>query len=129
MLLLAFACYFKGEIKMKLKDKKSWNEWVEKNDDPYGKTCVNVARRVMEILDDGKDFDANEIICKADDDIQAGGITGFMAGCVAQMVSGCHERGEEFRRKWNKNNQINDEGDKANDSGGILNPAILTISQ
>lgn len=50
-----------------------------------------------------------------------------MAGCVAQMVSECHERGEEFRKQWNKDNQIKDEGDKANDSGGVLNPAIISI--
>ena len=112
---------------MKLKDKKAWAEWEKNNQDPYGKACVNVARRVMEILDEGKDFDTHQIICQADDDIKAGGITGFMAGMVAQMVSRCHERGEEFRRKWNGDNQIGDEGNKANEKGGVLNPAILQI--
>jgi hypothetical protein len=113
---------------MKLKDESAWNDWVEKNTDPYGKCCVDVARRVMEILDDGQPFDTYNIICQADNDINAGGITGFMAGCVASMISVCHERGEEFRRQWNNDNQIGNEGDKANDSGGVLNPALLNIS-
>jgi len=61
---------------MKLKDKEAWAEWEKNNQSDYGKACVDVARRVMEILDEGKDFDPYQIICQADEDIQAGGITG-----------------------------------------------------
>lgn len=113
---------------MNLKDEAAWNEWVKNNQDPYGGACVKVARRVMEILDEGKDFDTWDIVNRADKETKAGGITGFMAGAVAQMVSVCHVRGEEFRRKWNKDNQISDEGDRANDEeGAILNPALLQV--
>jgi len=49
-----------------------------------------------------------------------GGITGFMAGCVAGMVSQCHSRGEEFRKKWN-------ESYGAKDAKGTINPALVTI--
>jgi len=108
--------------------KEDWNKWVENNKDPYGKACVDVAKKVMEILDEVEDFDTHKIICQADNEIDAGGITGFMAGCVAQMVSHCHSRGEEFRRKRNKDNQIGDEGDKANEGKGVINPALLNIS-
>lgn len=110
-------------------DQKSWDEQVKINTDPYGKTYVDVARQVMLTLDEGNNFDCNEIISQADRDIKAGGITGFMAGCVAQIVSQCHSRGEEFRLKWNKYYQIRDEGDRANESGGILNPALLAIGE
>lgn len=51
----------------------------------------------------------------------------MQAGCVASMVSKCHSRGEEFRKKWNIDNQIQTEGEKANKEGGVLNPALLTI--
>ena len=113
---------------MNLKDETSWNHYMEINQDPYSKCCVDVARRVMEILDLGEPLDKSwDIVNQADDDINAGGITGFMAGCIAQMVSQCHARGDEFRRKWNTESQIHDEGDQANDSGGILNPVLLTI--
>jgi len=113
---------------MTIKNQGDWDEWVKNNNDAYGKCCVDVARGVMKILDDGEDFDCHNIINQADDNVKAGGITGFMAGCVAQMVSHCHTRGEEFRKKWNTDNQIGTEGDEANDGDGVLNPALLNIS-
>ena len=84
---------------MSITNQEEWDNAVKVNDEPYGKACVDVARRVMEILDEGNDFDCHEIIYQADRDTKTGGITGFMAGCVANMVSVCHSRGEEFRRK------------------------------
>lgn len=110
-----------------IKDKEIWQSWVEKNKDPYGKCCVDVAREVMHLLDDEnhKDFGAYEIVCEADDSIKAGGITGFMAGCIAQMVSKCHSRRKEFKKKWNEYYALNEQ-DK--DREGVINPALLTIS-
>ena len=109
-----------------MKNEKLWNEYVEKNNDSHGACCVNVAKRVMQILEedstplhDGYFPDIHTphgIICKADEDIK-GGISGFQAGCVATMVSNCHERGEEFRKIWNKEYS----GD------GVINPAIIQI--
>jgi hypothetical protein len=117
------------ENKMPIIKQVEWKSWEVANQDPYGKCCVDVARQVMKILDEEPgDFDTHKIICRADNEINAGGITGFMAGCVAEMISQVHSHGEEFRRKWNKDNQIKDEGDKANESVGVLNPALLTIS-
>ena len=112
---------------MNLKNEKKWNDYVKKNQDPYGKACVDVARKVMEILDKNTSFDCHEIIWEADKEIKAGRITGFMAGCVACMVSECHVRGEEFREKWNIHCQVGTEGVEANKSGGVLNPALLNI--
>ena len=112
---------------MNFKNETLWNTWVENNKDPYGKCCIDVARRVMEILDaepqplhDGFFPDnqtANGLIIRADKELDAGGITGFMAGCVAQMVSECHARGEEFRIMWNGKSK----------SDGVINPAVVTI--
>ena len=109
-------------------NEEKWNAWVENNKDPYGGACVKVARRVMELLDeDGTPLHngyhpdihtAHGLICKADEDTNAGGITGFMAGCVAQMVTECHERGEEFRKSHNREEY---EGE------GVVNHSLLTI--
>jgi len=113
---------------MAIIDQVAWDGHVERNDDPYGGACVNVARRVMELLDElpeGANVDTHKLICDADKDIKAGGITGFMAGCVAQMVGQCHSRGDEFRKSWNKDNGIEEEQAK----GGTVNPAILTIGE
>lgn len=113
---------------MPITDEKTWQISVEKNTDPYGKAVVDVARKAMELLDERPgEIDCHKIICDADKAINAGGITGFMAGCVAQTIAACHSRGDEFRRKWNIDNQISDEGEKANDSGRILNPAVLVV--
>lgn len=112
-----------------LKDPDGWQECQDNNTDPYGNACIMVARRVMEILDNGEPFDCDAIISQADKESGAGGITGFMAGAVASIVSNVHVRGDDFRRQWNLAIQINDEGEKANKSGGILNPALLNIRE
>ncbi len=113
---------------MPIVKQEDWQKWVDNNQDPYGKCCIDVAREVMKLLDEREgDFDTHKIICEADDNIKAGGITGFMAGAVAAMVSHCHSRGEEFRKKWNLDNQIHNEGERANEGKGVLNPALLTI--
>lgn len=106
-----------------IKDKKIWDSWVKVNKDRYGKCCVDVAREVMKLLDDKnhKDFDTHKIVCEADDNVKAGGITGFMAGCVAGMISKCHSRGEEFKKKWNESYGVKEE------RKGAINPALVTI--
>lgn len=105
---------------MPISSQEKWNVRVSENKDPYGKACVDTARRVMEILDgEEKEIDTHEIISRADEEVGAGGLTGFMAGAVAQMVVECHSRSEEFREKWNTS---------YNYSGkGVVNPAILTV--
>ena len=113
---------------MKLKNENAWNLYVKNNKDPYGKCCVDVARKVMEILEENtKPLEngyypnintAHGIICKADDDIKAGGITGSMASCVAEMVFQCHERGDEFKKSHN--------GDI--ETEGVVNHAIIKIN-
>ncbi len=113
---------------LKVKNQKVWNEYVEKNKDDYGKCCIDVARQVMKNLDKLNEpleygyypnpKTAHAMICIADDEIDAGGITGFMAGCVAQMIFECHKRGEEFKESFNGKNK----------SKGVINPALFTIS-
>ena len=99
-----------------MKNKEDWNKWVKDNsEDANSKACIDVARRVMKLLDadetplhNGYHPDihtAHGLICKADDDIKAGGITGCMADFITQMVAHCHERGEEFRKSHNGENE------------------------
>lgn len=42
------------------------------------------------------------------------------------VLTKCWSRGEELRRWHNLDTQIGNEGEKANASGGVLNPALLT---
>jgi hypothetical protein len=50
-------------------------------------------------------------------------------GCAVSILSHFWKHGEELRR-WHKiDTQIGDVGDKANESGGVLNPALLNIGK
>ena len=68
---------------------------------------------------------AQETSHQADTD----GITGFMYGAAVSALAHFWVHGEELRRWHNKDVQIGNEGDRANESGDVLNPAILTIRQ
>jgi len=116
---------------MPITDSQKWNDYVSKNNDSYGGCCVNVAREVMRLLDEqpAVDFDPATLITQADTNVKAGGITGFMAGAVAHMVSVCHSRGKEFQEKWNVKYQIGDEGKKATETGATLNPALMSFKR
>ena len=66
---------------------KQFEDWVNKNSDPYGKACVDVARRAMEILDEGKNFETHTLIVQADKDIHGESeLTGYMAGVIALAI-------------------------------------------
>lgn len=71
------------------------------------------------IVDHGKD-DSHE----ADSE----GITGFMYGCAVTVLAQFWVYGEELRRWHNMDVQIGTEGDRANESGGVLNPALLNVT-
>lgn len=111
-------------------DQALWDEFRTKNsEDPYGFACVRYAARwahLMEarIADGACDIAsfAKETSHEADDD----GITGFMYGAAVAMLTKCWIHGEALRRWHNLDVQIHDEGEKANASGGVLNPALLT---
>lgn len=108
---------------MPIKNEAVWAKYVEANQDPYGKAIIDVAREAMirlDVLGDA-DFDAKAIILQADKESGAGGITGYMAGAVAFMISQLHTRGEEFKRKWNMHYGVEDE------EAGVVNPAILKV--
>lgn len=55
------------------------------------------------------------------------GITGFMYGCAVSALSHFWIHGEQLRLWHNLDTQIGTEGEKANETGAVLNPALLTI--
>ena len=56
------------------------------------------------------------------------GVTGFQYGCAVGLLALCWEHGEALRQWHNLRTQIDHEGERANETGGILNPALLNIS-
>jgi hypothetical protein len=103
---------------------KEWRGFKERNSkDGYSACCIKAIEIVGDDLDRGK----TPKEAMNSEEIYGLGLTGFMAGCVASSISHYHTRGEEFRRWWNKDIQLGDEGNKANKEGGVLNPALLNI--
>ncbi len=115
---------------MKFKNEKMWNEGKAKNTDPYGSGIFDYAERWADLMEShirsGKILDA-ETMKSTSHVADTDGITGFMYGAAVSILSAVWIHGEQLRRWHNKNTQIHSEGDAANDSGGVLNPAILTI--
>ncbi len=122
---------------MELKDKKAWEETVRINTDPYGKATVDYAEAWADLMEKrmvgGEKLE--KIAKQASHDADTDGITGFMYGCAVGFLSGAWVHGEQLRqwqlrqwqlRQWhNLDSQIRDEGEKANEKGTVLNPALL----
>jgi hypothetical protein len=110
---------------------------IEVNDDPYGGACVAVAINVMKHLDTFEgDFNVgynpdmttpHAIICECDDQ---GGITGFMAGAVRNMVCLSHEKGWKF---WLADvfspYDINDEDQQKSNISKVLECEHLNVTE
>lgn len=114
---------------MKIADQASWDEGIKNNTDPYGARCYSYAKDWAELMEaeieKGKTVAdvAKATSRKADTD----GITGFMYGCAVEILSRVWDYGEGLRKWHNIDAQIGNEGEKANESGGVLNPALLVI--
>lgn len=117
---------------MKLKNETAWKEWREANTDPYGKCCVDYAEAWADEMEKRMEDGASVADIAKDTSYEVNnragfGITGFMYGCAVSMLAQAWEHGEELRRWHNLDMQVGTEGEKANESGGVLNPAILSI--
>lgn len=114
---------------MDFKDKKSWLEGLKNNQDGYGagiyKYAEDWANLMEETLKGGKEL--IDIAKSTSHDADTDGITGFMYGAAVGILSQCWKHGEELRVWHNIDTQIGTEGEKANESGGVLNPALLNI--
>lgn len=114
---------------MKLKDAAGWQKGLDNNRDGYGAAVFKYAERWADLMEEAmaggaklRDV-AKDLSHKADTE----GITGFMYGAAVSILSQAWEHGEELRRWHNLDTQIQDEGERANESGGTLNPALLNI--
>lgn len=116
---------------MTLKDgmEAEWASTVAANTDPYGRCTVDYANSWAVLMEAemaaGKTLEqmADTTSHQADTE----GITGFMYGCAVGILAGVWIHGEQLRRWHNLDTQLGHEGERANESGGVLNPALLTI--
>ncbi len=115
--------------RMTLRDAAIWQSWVDANKDGYGGACVSYAERWARVMEGMMSQGATVAGCAKEASHLADfeGITGFMYGAAVSMLSQAWQHGEDLRRWHNIDTQIGTEGEKANESGGVLNPALLNI--
>lgn len=114
---------------MQLKDAALWQRCLDNNQDFYGAGINAFANRWALLMEAEIEKGATVADCAEEMNRQADteGITGFMYGAAVSTLAAVWIHGEDLRRWHNKDCQIHDEGDRANESGGVLNPAVMVI--
>jgi hypothetical protein len=116
---------------VKFKDEDKWNNFVKINSGhAYSRGVVDFAERWANLMEERMNADGLTVVDvakKASHDADTDGLTGFMYGCAVSTLSETWEYGEDLRRWHNLDTQIRNEGEIANEKGGVLNPAIMSI--
>lgn len=114
---------------IELADEAGWQKFKDNNQDGYGGAVVSYAERWARLMQkemaDGKNLKDVADATSSEADIE--GITGFMYGCAVSVLASCWKHGDQLRRWHNLKTQLGNEGEEANESGGVLNPALLCI--
>jgi len=115
--------------KMTLKDESAWLTTCEANTDPYGNCVIRYAELWARLLEArmSKGEVLQNIAKECSHLADTEGITGFMYGCAVGILSSVWIHGEELRKWHNISTQIVNEGEKANENGGVINPALLNL--
>lgn len=114
---------------MTLRDAEGWKKACDANKDGYGGAVMTYAERWARMMEarmaKGERIAdvADECSHLADEE----GITGFMYGAAVSTLAAVWIHGEALRLWHNLKTQIRDEGVRANESGGVLNPAMLSL--
>lgn len=116
-------------MKLKAGTEQEYADYKAKNTDPYGAEVVRYGEAWADLMETHMANGQKLADCAklASHEADTDGITGFMYGCAVKALAHFWEHGEALRLWHNLDAQINDEGVKANESGGVLNPAILNI--
>ncbi len=116
--------------------RQKWDDTVfanadENGGDEYGNAIMRYAvawaTTIEEQILEGKQL--RDIAKQTSRDVDDEGITGFMYGCVISILAFAWGYGEELRRWHNLDTQIGIEGERANNDGAVLNPALLVIGE
>ncbi len=114
---------------IELADEATWQKFKDKNQDGYGGGIVTYSERWARLMQvemaNGKNLEDVAEATSSEADLE--GITGFMYGCAVSTLAACWKHGDQLRRWHNLKTQIGQEGEKANEEGGVLNPALLRL--
>jgi hypothetical protein len=118
---------------------EEWPPYEQLTDDQrgqaYGNIVIVAARRWAEAmeprLDAGESLAdiADDTFRAVDRDLGNLGLTVFQYGAAVSILAQVWQHGEELRRCHNLATQFGDEGERANETGGVLNPALLNIEE
>ena len=115
---------------IELADEAGWQKFKDNNQAGYGGAVVTYAERWARLMQvevtNGKNLEDVAETTSSEADLE--GITGFIYGCAVSTLAHCWKHGDRLRRWHNLKYQLGNEGEKANESGGVLNPALLSIS-
>lgn len=116
---------------MTLRDAEGWATACAANTDGYSGAVMTYAERWARLMEAMIAKGATVAGCakEASHLADSEGITGFMYGCAVSTLAAVWIHGEDLRRWHNKDTQIGDEGDRANETGGVLNPALLSVGK
>lgn len=114
---------------MEVSDEAAWQSWKDNNQDGYGAGVIAFAERWARLmqLEMANGQKLEDIASATSHEADTEGITGFMYGAAVSTLASCWKYGDQLRRWHNLDTQLGDEGEKANETGGILNPALLRI--
>lgn len=116
---------------MTLKDADGWKKANDANppDEPYGHRVMTYAEDWANFME--RDMAKGEALEACADrtsrEADTDGITGFMYGCAVSTLAAVWVHGDQLRRWHNLKTQLGTEGERANETGGVLNPALLNI--
>ena len=115
---------------MKFKNEDLWKKGLANNQDSYGAATYEYAEAWANLMEAhmAEGIALQECAKKDSQDANTDRITGFMYGCAVGLLASVWEHGEGLRRWHNLDTQVKDEGEKANEKGTVLNPALLNIN-
>lgn len=118
-----------GILPFGVRNQDGWDRTVAANTDGYGACGIRFAARWANYMEREIATGAKleDVAKRTSHEADKEGITGFMYGCAVSILSQVWEHGEQLRCWHNRHEQIGNEGDRANEAGGVLNPAILTV--
>jgi len=110
-------------------DPAVWQKWKDNNSDGYGLGVLSFAARWANLMEAkmAEGHALADIAQQCEREADTEGITGFMYGAAVSTLASCWAHGEELRRWHNLDTQLGNEGEKANEDGGVLNPAIINM--
>jgi len=102
---------------------------AENSTDGYSMATVNYAITWARLMEKrmGDGMALVEIARQAGHDANVEGITGFMYGCAVSTLARFWIHGEALRIWHNLDTQVGKEGERANETGSVLNPALLVL--